>query len=86
MFYYYLEIRKHSIEQLAAGMLTFIKQNLRVERYGLYQSIARNLGFSRIGENIYSHLDNALSMINGLVDIDGDYISLKDAVIESTRK
>lgn len=80
------EIKQIASEELAVGMLTFIKQNLRVERYGLYQSIARNLGFSRIGENIYSHLDNALSMINGLVDIDGDNISLKDAVIESTRK
>ena len=80
------EIKQIAPEELAVGMLTFVKQNLRVEWQGLYQSVAKNLGFSRIGENIYSHLDNALNLISGLVDIEGDNISLRDSVVRTVKE
>lgn len=72
------DIKYISPEELAVGMLVFIRQNVTVNRYGLYQAIAKELGFARIGDSIYEHFDNALTLISGIVDIDGENISLKE--------
>lgn len=72
------DIKYIAPEELAAGMLVFIKENVTVDRYGLYQSISKALGFTRVGEAIYEHLANSLALIGGLLDIEGDSITLKD--------
>lgn len=70
------DIKYIAPEELAAGLKTILKQNYSAEKDGLYKTLVNQLGFSRMGDAIYSKLDEALSLIRD-VTIDGDIISLK---------
>ena len=57
------DIKYISIEELADGLYTLIKQNITVERAGLFKSMNNLLGFSRLGDNIVSRYDEALKYL-----------------------
>lgn len=71
------DIKYIAPEELAAGMHEIIRQNMEVDKVGLYRSIAAQCGVSHIGKVICEVLDSALKTLRGSVVIDGDRISLK---------
>ena len=71
------EIKQIAPEELAAGMLEIIKQNVTVDRYGLYHSLAAQCGVSRLGKAINEAMDSALHILENSITIDGDQIRLK---------
>ncbi len=71
------EIKYISLEELANGMLFLIKQNVSVPKDGLFREIVSLLGFSRMGEMIQARLNQALRLIVGRVEFDGDIIYFK---------
>ena len=70
------DIKYIAPEELAAGLKTILKQNYSAEKDGLYKTLVNQLGFSRMGDAIYTKLDEALRLLRD-VTIDGDVISLK---------
>lgn len=72
------ELRMVAPEELAAGMLTLIEQNVTVEREDLYRMIAGLFGIARMGRNVEQHLDKALKLIDNKLEIRGDQILLRD--------
>lgn len=70
-------IKQIAPEELAAGMLEILKQNVTADKIGLYRSIAQQCGFNRVGKSISEYLDVALQILDSSVTIKGDCISLK---------
>ncbi|MCR5799216.1 MAG: DUF4011 domain-containing protein [Lachnospiraceae bacterium] len=70
------DIKYIAPEELAAGLFVLIKQNVTVDKEGLYKTLVNMLGFSRVGDAIYDKLDEALDLIINL-SIDGNMLSLK---------
>ncbi|MCQ2285746.1 MAG: DUF4011 domain-containing protein [Bacteroidales bacterium] len=66
-----------SLEELANGMLVFIKQGISVGRIPLFKKINSLLGFDRLGSNIQERFDQALGLLSNEIVVDGDRISLK---------
>ena len=64
-------------EELAAGMLTIIKQNGRIDKNGLYHSIADQCGVGRISKTMEEYLDKALATLDQFVAVNDNVISLK---------
>ena len=64
-------------EELAAGLLEILKQNVTVDKNGLYRSLAAQCGVARVGRAINESLDAALQVIQNQIVMDGDQISLK---------
>lgn len=71
------DIKQIAPEELAAGMLGILKQNVTVDRSGLYRSLAAQCGVARVGKAINETLDAALSILESSIVIDGEQISLK---------
>ena len=71
------DIRYISLEELALGMKAILKQNISVEKSGLFRLLVQQLGFSRMGEAISKRLEDALSSISNDIEINGDIVSLK---------
>lgn len=71
------EIKYIAPEELAAGLYALIKQNVTIDKTSLYRFIAGKCGFSRVGKNILSLFDDALALLDSVVAIDGDTVSLK---------
>ena len=71
------DIKQIAPEELAAGMLEILKQNVTVDKSGLYRSFAAQCGIARVGRAINESLDTALHVIENQIVIDGDQISLK---------
>ena len=71
------DIKQIAPEELAAGMLEILKQNVTVDKSGLYRSFAAQCGVARVGRAINESLDTALHVIENQIVIDGDQISLK---------
>ena len=57
------EIKYISIEELAAGLYTLMKQNVDVSKDGIYKTLTSLLGFSRTGDAIVERYDEALSAL-----------------------
>ncbi|WP_051233615.1 DUF559 domain-containing protein [Butyrivibrio sp. NC3005] len=70
------DIKYISAEELAAGLITVLKQNYSADRDGLYKTVANQLGFSRMGKTISAKLDEALALLDNIV-IEGNTVSLK---------
>ncbi len=70
------DIKYIAPEELAAGLHVLLKQNYTAEKDGLYKALVSQLGFSRMGDAIYTKLDEALMLLRD-VTIDGDVISLR---------
>lgn len=71
------DIKQIAPEELAAGMLEILKQNITADKYGLYRSLASQCGVNRVGKAINETLDSALRTLEGSIVIDGDQLSLK---------
>ena len=71
------EIKYIALEELAAGMIVIIKQNITVDRIGMYKFLTKELGFQRMTENMQQRYDDALYLLRTLVDRDGDSITLR---------
>ena len=71
------DIKQIAPEELAAGMLEILKQNVTADKSGLYRSLAAQCGVNRVGKVINEVLDSALHILEDLIIIDGEQISLK---------
>ena len=71
------DIKQISPEELAAGMLEILKQNVTAEKSGLYRFLATQCGISRVGKTVNEIMESALHTLAGTVVINGDQISLK---------
>lgn len=71
------EFKHIAPEELAAGMLEILKHNVTADKTGLYRSLAAQCGISRLGKSITESLDSALQLLENVVTIDGEQISLK---------
>ena len=71
------DIKEIAPEELAAGMLEILKQNVSADRNGLYHSLAVLCGISRVGRAVNDAMDKALQSLKEFVVIEGDQISLK---------
>ncbi len=72
------EVKQIALEELAAGMLEILRQNVTADKTGLFRSIAQQCGVNRVGKAINEQLDCALLTLRDQIDIDGDQISLKE--------
>ena len=71
------EVKYISPEELALGMKEILKQNITVEKSGLFRLLIQQLGFSRMGGAIIDRLEDALRLISKDIEIKGDMVSLK---------
>ena len=58
-------------------MKEILKQNITVEKSGLFRLLIQQLGFSRMGGAIIDRLEDALRLISKDIEIKGDMVSLK---------
>lgn len=71
------EVKYISLEELSLGMKEILKQNITVEKSGLFRLLVQQLGFSRMGDAILDRLEDALRLISKEIDVNGDVLSLK---------
>lgn len=71
------DIKYIAPEELAAGMYVVIEQNVSVDRENLYRSIAGELGFKRLTENMVSIFDASLRLLSGLIEESDNMIMLR---------
>ena len=71
------EIKHISAEELAEGLREILRRNVSAQKSGLYALIAKELGFSRVGESIRAHLDDALAYLGDEIEYDGETLSLR---------
>lgn len=67
-----------AIEELANGLREILKQNISVEKDGLYRLIVNSLGFMRITEGVLARLDKALDSLKKEIEIEGSFIKLRE--------
>lgn len=70
------DIKQIAPEELAAGMLEILKQNVTADKAGLYRSLALQCGVNRVGKAINEALDSALLLLKDSIAIDGDQLSI----------
>lgn len=66
------DIKYISVEELAAGILVIMQQNIRADRLGLYKVISEQLGFSRTGSVMIERMDEAVRMLASYIEVDGE--------------
>lgn len=71
------DIKYIAPEELALGMKEILKQNVTVEKDGLYRLLVNRLGFSRVGDAMLERLEAALRLISNDIEINGNTLSLK---------
>lgn len=71
------DIKYIAPEELVAGIYTIVKENVTASKDGVYLTIVNLLGFSRCGESIRSRLDDALVLLDNVIKVDRDMLSLK---------
>ena len=71
------DIKYISLEELAAGMLVIIEHNVTVDRAGMFKLLAKELGFQRVAENILSHFEGALELLDSIIVTDGNNITMR---------
>ena len=71
------DIKHIAPEELAAGMLEILKQNVTADKNGLYRSLALQCGVNRLSKTISEYFDLALCLLRNSVVIEGDQISRK---------
>lgn len=71
------DVKYISPEELAAGMYEIIKQNVTVEKTGLYHLMGELCGVKRIGNSIEEWFDQAIAQLKDQININDDMISLK---------
>lgn len=58
-------------------MFEILKQNVSVDKNGLYHTLAAQCGVTRVGKAIGEAMDSALQILNDRVIRDNDQISLR---------
>ncbi|MCM1096875.1 MAG: AAA domain-containing protein [Ruminococcus flavefaciens] len=71
------DIRQIAPEELAAGMLEILRQNVTADRNGLYRSLALQCGVTRLTKTSSEYFDIALQLLADSVVVEGEMISLK---------
>lgn len=71
------EIKQIASEELKDGLYQLIKENITVEKNGLFQALAKHCGFSHVGSNSLIAMENALTLLNDKINIKDNIISLK---------
>lgn len=69
-----------SREELGSGMLEIVKQNVSIEKDGLYKYLAKLLGINRMTEKVVWKMDDALESLKSLIEINKELISIKNNV------
>ena len=64
-------------EELTSGLYELLKNNVTVDKEGLFKTFAGLLGFSRIGDYMHTRFEFALIMLSGKIQNKGDVISVK---------
>lgn len=72
------DIKYVSPEEIANGMYVFLKQNITVEKDGLYKAVANALGIHRVTDNVIYRCDQGLALLGKYVEISGTSVSLRD--------
>ena len=72
------DIKYIAREELAAGLLTVVEKNVTVDKEGMYRCIAKELGFTRVGETIWYRFEDALDCLASHVEIQGNIVSIKN--------
>ena len=70
------DIKQIAPEELAAGMLEILKQNVTADKAGLYRSLAAQCGVARVGKAVNEAMDTALHLLEDRIIVDGEQISL----------
>ena len=60
-------IKEIALEELAAGLLALIQENITVEKMGLYRSLTNLCGYDRVGKTIAERLDMALALLGNQI-------------------
>ena len=71
------EVKYIETQELANGLRALLKQNVTVEKDGLFRLMAAQLGFARIGEAMEVKLEEALSFLKDEIEQNGETLSLK---------
>ncbi len=71
------EIRQIAPEELAAGMLEILKQNVTADRTALYRSLAAQCGITRLGRAVNEAMDAAFALLRDRIEIDGERVSVR---------
>lgn len=71
------EIKYIAPEELAAGMLEILQQNISADKNGLFRSIAQQCGVNRVGKTINIYMEQALDLLKDSIVVDGEQLSLK---------
>ena len=73
------EIKYIAKEELAEGMYAILKQNVSADKSGLYHSLARQCGVTRVGKAIYEVMDAALALLEkeNRVVVDGEMVTIR---------
>jgi very-short-patch-repair endonuclease len=72
------DIKHIAPEELAAGMLEIIKQNITVDKEGLYRLMASQCGANRVGNAANEALDSALYLLGDYIEECDNKIKLKE--------
>lgn len=71
------DVRLIAPEELAAGMYEIMKQNVSVDKSGLYHALAAQCEVSRMGAGIVEAMDDAFDLLKNRIVINGNQISIK---------
>lgn len=72
------EIKYIAPEELAAGMMQILQNNLSMDKDSLYHILAGFCGVNKVGKSIEGYFDQALNTLTKEIEIEGDMISLKN--------
>ena len=72
------DIKYIATEELALGLKALLNQNVSAEKMGLFRLLVQHLGFNRMGDAILARLEEALKSIENEIEIDGEFISLRE--------
>lgn len=72
------DIKYISLEELSLGIKEILKQNISVEKNGLFNMIVQQLGFNRVGDAILDRLESSLKLISDEIVVNENRIFLKN--------
>ena len=71
------EIKFISEQELALGIKEILRQNVSADKMGLFRSVAKHLGFNRVGDAILARFESSLALLEDEVEIDGEIVRLE---------
>ena len=71
------DIKQIAPEELAAGMLEILKQNVTADKNGLYRSLVSQCGINRVVKQSMKYWIPHCAFLKDTIDIDGDQLSLR---------